>query len=188
MVLRLKKTGVLLAAVVLVGASGLPARAREPLRDTTDRAFLRELVTSVNAYRARHGVPRVRLDAKVTRYAKSRARKVSSQEELKAGHSGLSHDYGENLFWHGASEPHRLKGSVAVKEWYDEGAAYDFDAGEFSRGTGHFTQLVWKGSTTIGAARVSGRGHRWHETYIVVDFRPRGNLTGAFKENVLPAK
>ncbi|KIF79259.1 hypothetical protein QR77_28790 [Streptomyces sp. 150FB] len=158
------------------------------MSDTTDRGFLRELLASVNNYRSLHGVPPVKLDKRVTRYAKSRARTVSSYEALAEAHKGLDHKYGENLFWYSSARKNRLAGSVAVKEWYDESAKYDFDAAQFSRDTGHFTQLVWKGSTRIGAARVSGKGDRWRESYVVVDFAPPGNVVGAFKENVLPPK
>lgn len=211
MVLKLRKNGVLLAAAVLACAAvaagappatqasaqvstQAPARtpvrstALEPLSDTTDRGFLRELLTSVNNYRSLHGVPPVKLDKRVTRYAKSRARTVSSYKALAEAHKGLDHKYGENLFWYSSARKNRLAGSVAVKEWYDEGAKYDFDAAQFSHATGHFTQLVWKGTTRIGAARVSGKGDRWRESYVVVDFAPPGNVVGAFKENVLPPK
>jgi hypothetical protein len=36
--------------------------------------------------------------------------------------------------------------------WYDEvtNPGYNFETGGFSGGTGHFTQLVWKGTTELG--------------------------------------
>ncbi|MFJ4923481.1 CAP family protein [Streptomyces sp. NPDC088725] len=186
--MKLKKIGVLLAVATLVGVTGVPAQAREPLRDSTDRAFLREILRSVNSYRARHGVPPVKLDTKVTRYAKSRAATVSSREQLREAHRGLDHKYGENLFWHGSTEPNKVAASAAVRAWYEESSKYDFDSGQFSEETGHFTQLVWKGTKRIGAARADGKGDdEMHESYIVVNFSPPGNMTGAFKENVLPA-
>jgi uncharacterized protein YkwD len=202
MVLKLRKNGVLLAVAALAcvaAATAVPATqasartpvrraALEPLRDTTDRGFLGELLASVNNYRSLHGVPPVTLDKRVTRYAKSRARTVSSHRALAEAHKGLDHKYGENLFWYSSARKNRLAGSVAVKEWYDEVGKYDFDAARFSHDTGHFTQLVWKGTTRIGAARVSGRGERWRESYVVVDFAPPGNVVGAFKENVLPPR
>jgi uncharacterized protein YkwD len=193
-VLKRKKIGVLLAAAALVGVTtgaSLPsqsAQARHPLPDTTDRAFLRELVKSVNTYRARHGARPVRLDRELTEYAKSRAREVSSHERLREGHRGLDRQYGENLYWTGSQDPNRLPGPSAVQAWYDEVSAYDFRAGEFSHSTGHFTQLVWRGSKRIGAARATGRGEEWHENYVVVTFSPPGNVVGRFRENVRPGK
>jgi hypothetical protein len=34
--------------------------------------------------------------------------------------------------------------------WYGEIAKYDFRRGGFSMDTGHFTQVVWRSTTTIG--------------------------------------
>ncbi|MFJ1596952.1 CAP family protein [Streptomyces sp. NPDC088261] len=194
--LKRKKIGVLLATAALVGvtagatppsqsvSSPSAADSRRPLPDTTDRAFLQQVVKAVNAYRARHGARPVRLDRKLNRYAKSRAREVSSHERLREAHRGLDRGYGENLYWTGSADPDHLPGPTAVKAWYDEVASYDFRAGEFSRATGHFTQLVWRGSKRIGAARATGRGGEWFENYVVVTFSPPGNVAGRFRENV----
>nr|WP_237530592.1 CAP family protein [Streptomyces sp. SID3212] len=200
--MKRKKIGLLLATAALVGVtagatppsraahpvhaapSAPSAQSRPPLPDTTDRAFLQQVVKAVNTYRARHGARPVRLDRKLNRYAKSRAREVSSHERLREGHRGLDREYGENLYWTGTAEPDHLPGPTAVKAWYDEVASYDFRAGEFSRATGHFTQLVWRGSKRIGAARATGRGEEWFENYVVVTFSPPGNVEGRFRENV----
>ena len=73
-------------------------------------------------------------------------------------------------------------GSDAVQSWYDEvlDPGYDFDGGGFSAGTGHFTQVVWVGSTHVGAAR-SRDG-----VYVVANYLPAGNMMGSFPRNVLP--
>ncbi|QIQ02607.1 CAP family protein [Streptomyces liangshanensis] len=201
--LKRKKFGVLVATAALVGVTAAatpPSRADRPahttrspasaagsrpaLPDTTDGAFLQQVVKAVNRYRARHGAPPVRLDGKLNAYAKSRARQVSSHERLHEGHRGLDRRYGENLYWTGSAERNRLPGPTAVKAWYDEVASYDFRAGGFSHATGHFTQLVWRGSKRIGAARATGRGGEWFENYVVVTFSPPGNVEGRFRENV----
>ena len=38
----------------------------------------------------------------------------------------------------------------AIQDWYNEKKDYDHDAGQFSPGTGHYTQVVWKGSKELG--------------------------------------
>ena len=40
----------------------------------------------------------------------------------------------------------------ATISWYNElfDPGYDFDEPGFSKGTGHFTQVVWNGSTKLG--------------------------------------
>ena len=47
--------------------------------------------------------------------------------------------------------------NFATQAWYDEvtNPGYDFNNQGFASGTGHFTQLVWKGSTELGCG-VSG--------------------------------
>lgn len=57
--------------------------------------------------------------------------------------------YGENLCYT-TSNP-----VTCVKNWYDEIKDYDFDKATFSPATGHFTQLIWKSSTTLGVGQHS---------------------------------
>jgi hypothetical protein len=68
--------------------------------------------------------------------------------------------------------------------WYDEvySPGYDFNNHGFSSGTGHFTQVVWLGSTHMGAAR-SSNGEN-----VVANYSPAGNMMGSFPQNVMPSK
>ncbi|MFC4590621.1 CAP family protein [Sphaerisporangium corydalis] len=158
---------------------------RPALPDTTTADFQAEALAEANAFRAKHHAPPLVLDPALNAYAQSRATSRSEQEALGAGHTGLRAGTGENIFWGGGSEA--LPGSEAVKSWYSEIDAYDFSAAKFSGSSGHFTQLVWKGSTKVGIGRASGQGSEYFETYIVFVFEPPGNMQGAFAENVLPA-
>jgi len=50
--------------------------------------------------------------------------------------------------------------------------------------TGHFSQLVWKGSREIGVGRaITADGHC---IFIVCNYHPAGNIAGEYKKNVLP--
>lgn len=67
--------------------------------------------------------------------------------------------------------------------WYDEIKDYNFDnPGNFG-GTGHFTQVVWAGSSEMGVAK-AGEGDGTQ--YVVARYSPAGNVMGQFKENVHP--
>ncbi|KAG0322498.1 hypothetical protein BGZ99_003322 [Dissophora globulifera] len=78
--------------------------------------------------------------------------------------------------------------SAAIKAWYDEVAHYDFKKPGFSGATGHFTQVVWKGSKAVGCAKI--QCPQW-KIYIC-DYDPAGNIVDStnsyFKKNVLPKK
>lgn len=62
---------------------------------------------------------------------------------------------------------------------------YNFKNSGFSAGTGHFTQVVWKGSTDLGIGVATGNKHGMKCTYIVARYRPAGNFMGRYQENVL---
>jgi hypothetical protein len=75
---------------------------------------------------------------------------------------------------------------------YDEVRMYNFNNPGFSSATGHFTQVVWRSSSTIGCAvqacnnGLGGTG--WPRGSLVVcRYSPAGNVLGSFQTNVLPA-
>ncbi|KAI8348855.1 CAP domain-containing protein [Blakeslea trispora] len=70
----------------------------------------------------------------------------------------------------------------AVKGWYDEVDKYDYNKPDFSMATGHFTQVVWKGTTEVGCASNSCPGKGGN--YIVCNYNPSGNYLGQFAQNV----
>ena len=58
---------------------------------------------------------------------------------------------GENLAYY-SLESYAYGTDWATNAWYDEvnDPGYDFNNPGFSSGIGHFTQVVWKGSTELG--------------------------------------
>ena len=61
---------------------------------------------------------------------------------------------------------------------------YSFSSGGFSGGTGHFTQVVWKGSTELGIGRAESQEGSMKCAYIVGRYKPAGNMMGDFPKNV----
>jgi len=96
-------------------------------------------------------------------------------------HSGAK-GVGENLAQMGAD----VKGDAPVKMWYGENSQYNYANGGFSLGTGHFTQLVWKGSKKLGIG--IGYTSDRRKSYIVARYSPPGNYGGQYQQNVSPAK
>jgi glioma pathogenesis-related protein 2 len=155
--------------------------------DQTSQEFLTSMVDSINQHRAKHGVPPVELDQELVTYAKSRAEHVADKADLVHDGTGA---YGENLFSSSSSRPVQGPATAASDKWYGEIKFYNYEtfaSNDPKEAIGHFTQLVWKGSTKIGAGRVCGTAdNTWHDTYIAVNFSPTGNMAGGHKDNVLP--
>merc|ERR1719471_810352 len=85
---------------------------------------------------------------------------------------------GENLYW--TSRSYEESGVESVVMWYDEIELTENGEGfvtEFSGQTGHYTQVVWKASTSLGCGGNNG--------LIVCQYGPSGNYYGQFEENVL---
>ena len=92
--------------------------------------------------------------------------------------------YGENLgiitSISGSTES--IASSSIVKAWYDEVNKYDFNDPGFSYDTGHFTQLVWKSTISIGCYMK----HCPQFWLLVCRYMPPGNILGEFEDNILP--
>ncbi len=68
-------------------------------------------------------------------------------------------------------------GEMIVKSWYDQHQQYDIN--NESSAT-DFTQLVWKKSRKIGV----GHAYNGHKLYVIVIYKPSGNIRGEFAANV----
>ena len=75
--------------------------------------------------------------------------------------------------------------STIVQWWYDEEPLYDYNNPGFSPETGHFTQVVWKGTTEIGCGFTTGCSPGYANVW-VCQYSPPGNFLGQFAENVFP--
>lgn len=82
--------------------------------------------------------------------------------------------YGENL----AIGP-GLSCTGAVQLWVNEEQQWSPGDG-FSEATGHFTQVVWKGSTQVGCATTSCS----NGDFITCSYNPPGNVIGSFDTQV----
>ncbi|CCH30171.1 hypothetical protein BN6_28620 [Saccharothrix espanaensis DSM 44229] len=131
-----------------------------------------------NTARARHGAAALTwndaLTASTTEYAK----------QCKFAHSDHQGQYGENLY---ASENPDTSVRDATDAWMAEAAGYDYDQPRFSPETGHFTQMVWKATTSVTVAVVNcpaGTIFSQPSVYVVARYAPQGNIAGQFAENV----
>lgn len=69
---------------------------------------------------------------------------------------------------------------------YEEACFHNFSIHAFQKGSGHFSQLVWKATEVIGVGRAFGEKWGMNCTFIVARYFPKGNVDTimAFMENV----
>lgn len=141
--------------------------------------FDEEMVRAHNTQRAKHGAPALRWSATVAAVAQQWAETNARENRMYHRPGGK---YGENIYWTSGG---KVTGTVAVNAWYNEVSQYNFAKPGFSGATGHFTQVVWKGTTEVGCGQArDAKGG----TYIVCNYNPPGNMQGRFPENVVKAK
>lgn len=154
------------------------ANAGDGIEGPTDLpAALRGIVAAHNAKRARHCAPKLVWSSKLAAIAQRWATHLA---EAGCAFEHSRGDYGENLAagTDGAFDPETI-----VAMWYDEVEQYDFAQPGFAMTTGHFTQLVWRGSRRLGCGTAVCKGVRtW-----VCNYDPPGNYEGQYRENVLPS-
>ena len=133
-------------------------------------------VASHNKRRCLHAVPDFVWHASVAQSARRHADTCSFEHSTPA-------IYGENLYagWWSPTAEDVLIG------WYDnEVGLYPWDKPGFYSVTGHFTQVVWRNTRTVGCAVCDGGGTSW--PYIAVcQYDLAGNIGGQFVNQVSPA-
>lgn len=158
---------------------------RRRVRNAATNAFQYEALRAHNKYRARHGACPLKLGKNASKIAQKHAEYLVGSKGSQLIHSGTK-GYGENLTgapnaW---AQGEKASGNYAVDGWYKE--IYDYKKHSFTqdsgKATGHYSQLVWKGSKWlgIGVAETSPGQNR----VVVASYYPAGNVTGQFPQNV----
>ena len=78
---------------------------------------------------------------------------------------------------------YEIIGKEATDSWYSEIKDYNFNNPAITDPTGHFTQLVWKGSTTLGIGYAFTPDRQ--TVYVVAQYTPQGNIIGQEADNIL---
>ncbi len=156
------------------------AVARTPRRSGSDLLVLtaaeaKALVDAHNAVRAQVGVGPVAWDATLASFAQRYVMTLARSCALK--HSAGS-GFGENL----AAWTQHPPTTKAVELWAKEKADYRGAGGPMRNAdmeAGHYTQVVWRGTTRVGCGRTtcSIGGIAW--TLVSCNYSPAGNVMGA---------
>lgn len=148
-----------------------------------------DMLKSHNYHRARHCAPPLVISERLNRIAQSYAEHLAATSTFEHSGNKLGDKaLGENLYMEWISRGRaEINLDRCISSWYDEVAMHNFRKPKFSKETGHFTQMVWKATKTMGVGVAHSPDGR--EVYIVTNYYPAGNIVspGYFEENVLPA-
>lgn len=148
-----------------------------------DSVFISDSLKAHNAYRKKHGVEPLTINPDLCFYSQEWADYLASNNVFD--HSNCEWNgnvVGENIAMCSGQE---MTGKFITDMWYNEINDYDFKAPGFTGGTGHFTQVVWKGSKQLGIGVAKAKDGTY---YGVANYYPPGNDVDSFPENVFPVR
>ena len=144
--------------------------------------FQQNALDAHNKYRKKHHVGNLVLSKDLCNIAQKYAESLARSGNF--AHSSNTYNgnpLGENLF---ACYGMKITGKTMTDDWYNEINDYNFNRPGFTSGTGHFTQVVWKGSKQVGFGYAQARDGYY---YGVANYYPAGNYMNEFEDNVFPA-
>ncbi|ORY74504.1 CAP domain-containing protein, partial [Leucosporidium creatinivorum] len=142
---------------------------------STLSTFAQQAVDAHNAVRSTHHAPDVTWDDSLASYADDWAHGCDFE------HSGGPH--GENLFAVFPAQDQLTDPTDGIKSWASEESSYDYNNPGFSMDTGHFTQLVWVGTTKIGCSLVACDSAGM--SILVCEYEEFGNMGGEYGKSAL---
>jgi uncharacterized protein YkwD len=165
------KTAKLLGIALVILATGSAAvQAENSMRlkaGSADDALARELLAFHNSIRADLKLPPLQWSDGLAAYSRKWANTLLAKKQF--AHNPHS-PYGENLFASGIGATPRM----VVNQWASEAHDYDFRTNKCSSDCGHYTQLVWRNTLSVGCAVARGVAREvW-----VCSYDPPGNYRG----------
>ena len=137
--------------------------------DGMNNADAMAVLDAHNQARAQVGVKPLVWSVELSAIASIYAKKLASSGRFE--HSGRR-GYGENLFMGTAGSYGPVDG---VRAWVDESRDYDYNVNHgHGKTVGHYTQVVWSGTTAVGCGQAVGHGSMW----MVCNYYPAGNIVG----------
>jgi pathogenesis-related protein 1 len=154
------KLGLWLVALAVIAWPQPARRVPPPWAD--------EILKSHNSVRSRFNLPPLVWSDKVAEVAQQWAQTLLERNEFI--HRPKS-TYGENLF---EVDGFRFSPTQVVNQWASESRNYDYASNRCSGVCGHYTQIVWRGTTELGCGVAAGpKREIW-----VCDYNPQGNVIG----------
>lgn len=138
-----------------------------------------EIVAAHNALRTQVGVAGLTYSDTLAAAAQAWANELKTTNNCDMEHSNT--DAGENLYWASAwsnGPAQDIKSADVVNAWAAEKANYIYSSNTCTanNGCGHYTQMVWKNTTSVGCGMAvcnSPKNQVW-----VCQYAPAGNYDG----------
>ncbi len=156
-----------------------PQTNTKPTSQTnTSGKVAQEWVNAHNKHRKNHQVGNVKWSDTVAKSAENFVKNCPKK------HSNTH--YGENLAR--GSGVFGEKFAEVVDYWYSEEPKHNYNSNAYQPSSGHFSQIVWKGTTEIGCAYNPNCEKNGYKGLYVCQYNPAGNVRGQVKDNVFPRK
>jgi len=143
-------------------------------------------ITAHNKWRAAAGVTeRLSYSPALAQAAQAWADHLKKTNGCRMRHSKPGGEYGENLYWasamqwsDGRKELQKVTPEQVVDRWGSEKRDYDYKSNSCAPGKvcGHYTQVVWRTTTTVGCAMAVCEDTK--EQVWVCRYQPAGNWLG----------
>ncbi|KAI0338826.1 PR-1-like protein [Trametopsis cervina] len=166
-----------LISAALTG-SALPSAETRSQDESSLDDFQTQVVNTHNQYRSQYGAPNLSWSDSL--YPAT----LQWAQQCNFKHSNGNGAYGENL---AAGTGSAYGYTNGLQDWMNEASKYDYNNPGFSSATGHFTQVVWKGSKQVACAVANcppGSIFTQASKMIVCRYSPPGNYAGEFPQNV----
>ncbi|XP_049782642.1 uncharacterized protein LOC126184309 [Schistocerca cancellata] len=147
--------------------------------------FINECLLWHNVYRQRHSARPLALCPQLCSYAQAWANHLA---HVNTFYYRTDRDIGQNLFCRPTTTLQAdVTGQEVVTYWYSAVRQYNYlkepDILHANVNAGHFTQLVWASTTHVGLGKARSRSGK---VLVVAHYRPVGNVSGLFQQNVFP--
>lgn len=144
-----------------------------------------EMVAAHNRWRQTVAAPPLFYSTELEASAQKWANHLKQDNHCQMQHSQPDGHYGENLYWasavewsDGRRELQKVSPKTVVDDWGKERTDYNYNSNSCAKGKmcGHFTQVIWKTTSTVGCAIAVCEDSR--EQVWVCQYQPPGNWVG----------
>ncbi|MRR15835.1 MAG: SCP-like extracellular [Deltaproteobacteria bacterium] len=133
-----------------------------------------EILKAHNRYRAELNIPPLTWSDRLAKNAQVWADRLATEKRMY--HSSGTGE-GENL-WMGSAGEYSMTRMVDAwgreKRFYKDGIFPNVSTSGNWSDVGHYTQMIWRGTTEVGCAKSTGGGF----DYLVCRYAPPGNVRG----------